>query len=177
MRFFLYGTLIDAANTPMARWLRPRLLGAATASVAGRLIAIPSPQGWYPALLPAGPGQRVHGTCCELALSRQDLSRLDRYEGAEYRRVTARARGDEGMVAAQLYRWRGPPPTAARPVPGGDFLRWLQENGLRAHAATVSGSEVTAPSGSRRHTRFVFGRNGKCGARSLIHCRVNRVPL
>jgi hypothetical protein len=138
MRFFFYGTLIDAADTPMARWLRPRLLGVRTASVAGRLVAIPSPEGWYPALLRARPGQRVHGTCCELALSRPELSRLDRYEGAEYRRFTARARGPDGMVAVQLYRWRGAAPAGAEPVPAGNFLLWLQENGLRAYAAPLS---------------------------------------
>src|SRR5579864_2305926 len=101
MRFFFYGTLIDASDTPMARWLRPRLLGVGAASLAGRLVAIPSPDGWYPALLRAGPRQRVHGTCCTLAFSRPELSRLDRYEGAEYRRVSALAHGREGMVAVQ----------------------------------------------------------------------------
>jgi hypothetical protein len=138
MRFFFYGTLIDAADTPMARWLRPSLREVGAASVAGRLVAIPSPEGWYPALLGALSRQRVHGTCCELALSQPDLSRLDRYEGAEYRRVSARARGSGGMVAVQLYRWRGDAPAGAEPVPGGNFLLWLQENGLRAYAAPLS---------------------------------------
>jgi hypothetical protein len=138
MRFFFYGTLIDAAETPMARWLRPRVLDAKAASVAGRLVAVPSPDGWYPALMRAGPGQRVRGTCCELALSRPELSRLDRYEGIEYRRGSARAQRHDGMVAAQLYRWRGAPPAGAKPIAGGDFLLWLQENGLRAYGTCLS---------------------------------------
>src|SRR5579871_1723963 len=85
-RLFVYGTLIDASDTPAARWLRSRMRRAEGASVPGRLVAIPTPRGWYPALVPA-PGSRVHGLCCTVALDACDLAWLDRYEGREYRRV------------------------------------------------------------------------------------------
>jgi gamma-glutamylcyclotransferase (GGCT)/AIG2-like uncharacterized protein YtfP len=132
MRLFIYGTLMEASDTPAARWLRPRLRSIVPASVPGRLIAVPNAQGWFPALLSSGPG-RVHGLCCTAELAPSDLARLDRYEGREYRRITARALVEASHVTVQLYRWRAAPPPEACAIPGGDFLNWLGRRRLRAY--------------------------------------------
>jgi gamma-glutamylcyclotransferase (GGCT)/AIG2-like uncharacterized protein YtfP len=133
MRFFFYGTLIDASNTPMARWLRPKIRSTRGGTVPGRLFAIPTAQGWYPALVPGTQGQRVRGVCCDAVLTRRDLARLDCYEGREYRRAAARVRTSEGLSAAQLYRWRGVLPPGATPVSSGGFLDWLARRGFEAY--------------------------------------------
>lgn len=138
MRLFVYGTLIGATQTPAARWLNARVRSVQPASVPGRLIAIPTPDGWFPALLPQS-RSRVRGTCCTVALSRRDLARLDRYEGREYRRVTARALSEGALVTVMLYRWRGRVPRGARAIPGGDFLDWLGGRGLRAYGPRSRG--------------------------------------
>jgi gamma-glutamylcyclotransferase (GGCT)/AIG2-like uncharacterized protein YtfP len=132
IRLFVYGTLMEASDTPAARWLGPRLHSAVRASVPGRLVAIPAEQGWFPALLPSSTG-RVHGLCCTAELAPRDLARLDRYEGREYRRIAARALVDAGSVGVQLYRWSRAVPPGARAIPGGDFLNWLGRRHLRAY--------------------------------------------
>ncbi len=131
-RLFVYGTLMDASETPAARWLRPRLRSAVRASVPGRLVAIPTAQGWYPALLPSTTG-RVHGLCCTAELARCDLDWLDRYEGRDYRRLSARALVGSTHLTVQLYGWRRAVPPGARAILGGDFLNWLGRRGLRAY--------------------------------------------
>ena len=131
-RFFFYGTLLAASDTAMARWLGPRILETRRADVPGRLLAIPSPGGWYPALVAGRGGERARGTLCTVTLGPGDLARLDRYEGREYRRETARARAPTGgRLQAQLYRWRAPLPGGAEPIRGGDFLAWLAQTGRR----------------------------------------------
>lgn len=132
MRLFLYGTLQPAADTEMARWLRERATATMPATAPGTIHAVPSPQGWYPALL-RGHG-RVQGTLVDCALERRDLVRLDRYEGHEYRRKAMRARCGAETVVAQAWIWRGPLPDDAAPVGGGDFLAWLAQTGNRAFA-------------------------------------------
>lgn len=127
MRLFLYGTLMGAADTPMSRWLGERVASAVPASAPGRMLVIPSPTGWFPALLP-GSG-RVRGMLADIGLAPGELAHLDRYEGREYRRGTVRVRGAEGLVTAQAYLWRAPLPVGALPVPGGDFLAWLAATG------------------------------------------------
>lgn len=132
MRLFLYGTLQAASDTEMARWLHERVSESASASVPGTIHAVPSPQGWYPALL-RGHG-RVNGTLVDCKLERRDLVRLDRYEGQEYRRKAMRARCGGETLVAQAWIWRGPLPDDAVPVAGGDFLGWLAQTGNRAFA-------------------------------------------
>lgn len=132
MRLFLYGTLQAASGTEMARWLHDRVSETTPASLPGTIHAVPSPQGWYPALL-RGHG-RVQGTLADCALARRDLIRLDRYEGHEYRRKAMRARGAGATVVAQAWIWRGPLPADAVAVAGGDFLSWLAQTGNRAFA-------------------------------------------
>jgi gamma-glutamylcyclotransferase (GGCT)/AIG2-like uncharacterized protein YtfP len=133
MHLFLYGTLIGESDTRMARWLAPRLGESLRGSVPGRLVAVPSTGGWFPALVRGHGGERVWGMVGRTRLGPGDLARLDRYEGAEYRRATARARGEDGrLLAVQLYRWRAPLPPGAEPIAGGNFLAWLNETGRKA---------------------------------------------
>lgn len=132
MRLFLYGTLQAASDTEMARWLHERVGDSRPASVPGTIHAVPSPQGWYPALL-RGHG-RVSGTLVDCAIERRDLVRLDRYEGHEYRRKAMRARFGGETVVAQAWIWRGPLPAEAVAVTGGDFLAWLAQTDNRAFA-------------------------------------------
>lgn len=132
MRLFLYGTLMDRAETPIARWLADRVSEAEVASAPGRLIAVPSDHGWFPALLP-GSGQ-VRGTLVRVALGPGELARLDRYEGREYRRATLRVRAGRGRVSAQAWIWRAPLPRGAEPIAGGDFLAWLAASRRAAFA-------------------------------------------
>ena len=69
---FLYGTLQADTDTPMARWLVPKLRRAHRASLTGCLIAVASPGGYYPALVTVGDHRRVHGTLVQAALSLRD---------------------------------------------------------------------------------------------------------
>ena len=140
MRFFLYGTLIDASDTRMARWLAPRLGECVRGSVPGRLVAIPCPSGWFPALVGGRGGERAVGMICRADFAPGDLARLDRYEGAEYRRATVRARADDGrLLTVQLYRWRATLPRGAEPIRGGDFLAWIAETGRQPFSAPRNG--------------------------------------
>jgi len=118
---------MGAADTPMSRWLGERVKSALPATAPGRMVAVPSPTGWFPALLP-GSG-RVTGMLADIAFGPGDLSRLDRYEGREYRRGTVQVRRADGVATAQAYLWRAPLPPGVRAVPGGDFLAWLAATG------------------------------------------------
>ncbi|MEO6092769.1 MAG: gamma-glutamylcyclotransferase family protein [Novosphingobium sp.] len=140
MRLFLYGTLIGASDTAMARWLAPRLREAVGGSVPGRLVAIPSPGGWFPALIRESGGERVWGMICRADFAPGELARLDRYEGAEYRRAAAIARTEDGLLlTVQLYRWRAPLPGGAEPIRGGDFLAWLAKTGRKPFSVPRNG--------------------------------------
>jgi len=127
MRLFLYGTLMGHADTPMARWLGQRVRTGVTAVAAGRMLAVPSPTGWFPAMVP-GTG-RVTGILADTDLGPGDLARLDRYEGREYRRMAIRVRAGREMATAQAWIWRAGLPKGARSVASGDFLDWLDESG------------------------------------------------
>lgn len=133
MRLFLYGTLQPAADTAMARWLRPRIVAAEPATVPGRLFAIASAGGWYPALLP-GSGD-CRGTLVLADLGRADLARLDRYEGAEYRRMALRARAESGHATCSGYVWRLRLPAGAVPIADGDFLAWLKRTRRQSYGS------------------------------------------
>ncbi len=139
-RLFLYGTLLSAIDTPMARWLSPRLGEGREASVRGRLVAIPASGGYYPALLPAVDHRRVAGMVFDAVLSPADWRMLDLYEGREYRREAVRVSVPGGQRRACCYCWTGSLPPAARPIRGGDFAEWLARHRLRAFGAdqTVS---------------------------------------
>lgn len=132
VRLFVYGTLQPHAGTRMAEWIAARLVHGVPAVAPGVLHAIDSADGWYPALLPAKGSARVQGTFCEVRMAVGDLALLDRYEGAEYRRIAVPVRTASGRVLAQAYRWRVGMPDKAVRIAGGDFLDWLGANGGKA---------------------------------------------
>jgi len=140
MRFFLYGTLMTDAGTRMGDWIGERLVAATPARIPGRLIAIETATGWFPALLPGRGGVGVRGTLAELRLGPGELALLDRYEGREYRRVRTVARTDCGQVrTAQVYRWQVAVPPGAPGISDGDFLGWLDRTGNRAFTELRNG--------------------------------------
>lgn len=134
-QLFVYGTLDPAGGTRMGDWIAARLVRAEPACVPGRLFGLRSGDGWFPALAPArGPG-RVRGVLCTLRLNRGELALLDRYEGAEYRRIAVRARTAAGWRCAQAYRWHAALPARAPAIPAGDFAAWLRRTRRKPFAA------------------------------------------
>lgn len=129
MHLFVYGTLMGGTHTAMSGWLSHWLGPAQPARVPGRLMAIPSAHGWYPALVRDAPGGEVHGFICKVRLHARGWSKLDRYEGGEYRRDSIMVRGSCGWRRAHAYVWIAPIPTGARLIAGGKFLEWLRESG------------------------------------------------
>ncbi|MCJ1961275.1 gamma-glutamylcyclotransferase family protein [Novosphingobium mangrovi (ex Hu et al. 2023)] len=137
-RFFFYGTLLAGMETALTRRIHAHLRALGPAQVRGRLVAIPDPDGWYPALLP-GPGW-VAGMlyAARPSFTRATLGELDAYEGCcprahgagEYRRAAIGARLDDGRCRdAQGYLYARPLPRGSLELPGGDFARWLEETG------------------------------------------------
>lgn len=148
MRFFFYGTLLDGSANRVAAWVHDRLHAIGPATVIGTLQGVCDPDGWYPALL-AGDGQ-VHGRLYESVegFGAADLARLDAYENYNparpgkslYLRETVTATAPDGSVCeAQAYRFNKPLPQGSRPIPGGDFLGWLAQEGLRAFGGLREG--------------------------------------
>lgn len=144
MRFFFYGTLVAGHTNPVARMIHARLRSVGAATLAGSLHAIPTPKGWYPALLPGG--GMVHGMLyvARAGFSESDLARMDDYEdyhpgsprNSLYIRESVTAFGEDGKgLKAQTYRFNQPIPQNAKAIPGGDFAAWLGEHGLTAFAS------------------------------------------
>lgn len=144
MRFFFYGTLLAGSENAVAREIHRLLAPLGPARVAGSLVAIPDPRGWYPALLSGE--VEAHGWLYESreSFGSADLARLDAYEdydpadpgGSLYIR---RAVMLLGGGRAEAYFWNRPLPDGARPIPGGDFRRWLAERGLQAFGGLREG--------------------------------------
>lgn len=135
MRFFFYGTLQTGSRNPVAQQIHARLLPEGPATIAGRLHALPDPDGWYPALSD-GTGI-VHGQVFRAGpdFTTVDLAMMDRYEdfdpanplGSLYLRQALPLL--DGRTA-EVYRFNRPLPDRARRIPGGDFRQWLAETGL-----------------------------------------------
>lgn len=154
MRFFFYGTLIADSGNPVTERVHARLRPLGAAVLRGRLYAIPTLQGWYPAFLDdlrdgAEDGE-VHGAAyAALAdFGAEDLALLDDYEAyypdrpeaSEYvRRAIVPLRGADGE-AAETYVYRAALPDGARAVPHGDFRQFLAETGLPPYR--VSAEEI-----------------------------------
>lgn len=99
MRFFFYGTLLDAAvrravlGRTVRVGLRPAVLRGWRSMATGG--------GAYPILLPA-PGRSVRGAVAS-GLGRADALRLDAYEGAGYRRVRLPLRLGAALIGVEVY--------------------------------------------------------------------------
>ena len=143
MRLFLYGTLIDGSDNPMARAVHRLLIPLGPATVRGSLFAVPDPQGWFPALI-AGDGL-VHGRLYEAtdSLSPEELARLDVYEEFDpqdqaaslYVRVALPVTDETGAArTAEVYRYNRSLPTGSCAIASGDFRDWIVTRGETAFA-------------------------------------------
>ncbi len=108
----------------------------APATTHGALYAIPTPQGWYPALIPTQMryGTIVHGTIHDA--SAVDMAAVDAFEGEDYLRQAIPVDGWSGYgdTEAQAYIWQGDLPDGAEPIPQGDFVEWLEVTGNAPYA-------------------------------------------
>lgn len=130
---FVYGTLLTGSETPANLWLEQRSCAIGETFVSGRLIAIPTQLGWYPALLPPrSTGDRVRGMVMQLDFRPGDWRWLDAYEGDEYRLAKLSA----GVGRVWAYRWKAAIPSGTRPIPHGDFLRWIGDTGRQPYCET-----------------------------------------
>jgi len=163
MRFFFYGTLLDRHGNPIAAALHQRLEPGVAAALPGQLHAIPDPGGWYPALIPGGPGLvlgQLHAAGARF--SAQDLALMDGYEdyrphdpaGSDYVRrclpvwpvapngTTHGTTGESGesarsAIEAFVYCYNRPLPADARAIPDGDFAAWLSATGACAYGSAA----------------------------------------
>ena len=106
---FFYGVLREGlGDWPFLDGIGP----GRPAKAHGRLFAIGTPQGWYPALLP-GEGI-VHGACHSAGGA--DLAAMDAFEGADYERRPIAV--DVGGLAhrADAYLWTSELPEGAGPT-------------------------------------------------------------
>jgi gamma-glutamylcyclotransferase (GGCT)/AIG2-like uncharacterized protein YtfP len=145
LRFFFYGTLMAGSGNPVADRIHDRLRELGPAVATGRLFAIATRQGWYPALLADPAGAAVHGIAYEAlpGFTDEDLALLDRYEAYDRDRLAASEYWREPIPVAcggcehlaEAYVYRAALPRGAQPVPHGDFRRFLAETGAAAYRA------------------------------------------
>ena len=134
---FFYGVLQDGLGPDGGDW--PLLAGlglGSPATTTGALYAIPAESGWYPALIltQARFAGAVHGTIYEAGAV--DLAAIDAFEGADYAREAVPVDGWDGYgeTEADAYVWTCDLPDGAEPIPGGNFIEWLEATGRRAFA-------------------------------------------
>lgn len=131
MRLFVYGTLQPQAGTRMGQWIADRLAASQEARAVGTIHAVHGGNGWFPALVQGGGA--VRGIVCDLRLKPGERALLDRYEGAEYRRICLPVRTVQGTRSAvQAYVWRISLPAGAIRIASGDYLDWLARTGRRS---------------------------------------------
>jgi len=137
MRLFFYGTLMRGSCNPVASALHERLGPAVPARAAGRLFALPDPEGWYPALVPDADGPAVQGHVHEAlpGFGPADLAAADAWEGCrsdgtgDYRREPIVVSTAQGPVCAHAYVWNRDVPRHAVRIDSGDFHAFAAERG------------------------------------------------
>jgi gamma-glutamylcyclotransferase (GGCT)/AIG2-like uncharacterized protein YtfP len=139
MRFFFYGTLMAGSGNRVADYIHTRLCELGPATAEGRLFAIPTIEGWYPAFVAKADGGAVHGVAYETlpGFTAEDLLLLDEYEAfypdqpekSEYLREQIDLLCNGQRVLADIYVWCTALPPDARPVPHGDFSAFLEKTG------------------------------------------------
>ena len=152
MHLFFYGTLLDGSDNAMAREVHRLVNPLGAATLRGKLLAVPDPQGWFPALI-AGE-ETVHGGLYEAtsALSPAELARLDAYEDYDplnpaaslYLRAAMQvtdAKGAAVMADVYLYNQLLPPGSCA--IPSGDFRQWISASGEAPFAGRRSENSGT----------------------------------
>lgn len=110
---FVYGTLRRGGSNHF------RMAGAdfvSAGTVTGRIYRVD----WYPGLVLDEAGDGIAGEIYQVAPAM--LQELDRFEGAEYRRLQAKVRLPDGAtVCAWLWEWLGPADENRR-ITSGDWL-------------------------------------------------------
>lgn len=110
---FVYGTLRRGGSNHF------RMDGAefvTEGTVRGRLYQID----WYPGLVSDGAGDEIIGEVYQVSSS--VLEKLDRFEGAEYRRLQTQVRLPDGeTVSAWIWEWLGSVDEVRR-ITSGDWL-------------------------------------------------------
>lgn len=122
---FVYGTLRPGSGHAMADWLREQAEWRGRAWLgSARLYRV----GWYPALVPAGAGERVLGDLYCLRAPAMAWPVLDEFEGVggqeddEYARAMTTITMAEGGQADAWVYWYRRPVAGLPPVAGGDWL-------------------------------------------------------
>jgi gamma-glutamylcyclotransferase (GGCT)/AIG2-like uncharacterized protein YtfP len=114
---FVYGTLREFVDIPMARRLRREGRGLGVARVAGRLYDL----GRYPGIKPSRRRDEwVIGDLYRLRSARRTLRALDRYEALFVRERVLVRFGRWRVRRAWLYRFRGPVRARNR-ITSGDY--------------------------------------------------------
>ena len=145
-RFFFYGTLVAGSSRGPAEAVHRKLRPLGPATVPGRLIGIPDPRGWYPALLrPQARSEagRVHGIVYRAlpTFTHDDLARIDAYESYDqanqgaslYLREMTEIRMASGRrERAHVYIYNRRLPRGAARIESGNFASWLAERGHKA---------------------------------------------
>lgn len=134
---FFYGVLLEGLGPDGGDWPFLRGLGmGAPATTHGALYAIPSEQGWYPALIrtQARFSSVVHGMIHEAG--EVDIAAIDAFEGAEYTRQAVPIDGWDGYgeTLADTYLWTADLPAGAQMIVSGDFAEWLSVTGRRPYS-------------------------------------------
>jgi gamma-glutamylcyclotransferase (GGCT)/AIG2-like uncharacterized protein YtfP len=157
MRFFFYGTLMASGGNPVPKRVHAELRALGPAVATGRLFAIPTGQGWYPALLTDPEGSAVHGAAYEAlpSFTAEHHALLDDYEAfypdrpeeSEYLREQIAILCGGREERAEAYVYRAALVSGARPVPLGDFNAFLAETGLPPYRISAGeiGSALAPP--------------------------------
>lgn len=143
--FFFYGTLMQGLRPAIPNIDFNNFVGIGPATIAGRLYAIETPDGCYPALvLDTDNDARVHGYCFRNdRLTPDDVAALDRYElydpnnlaESEYRRIEASVHLDSGSnLVASLYAYNVALPDDARLIANGNFADFLRRTGQKPYS-------------------------------------------
>jgi gamma-glutamylcyclotransferase (GGCT)/AIG2-like uncharacterized protein YtfP len=126
MRFFFYGTLMQAGCNDFAAWLHQRLKPGVPASAMGRLYRVRHDGQWHRALVCEPGGRAIPGMVFEAddAFGADALAALDDYEDfnpafperGDYRRAEVAVETAVGVVMAQTYVWNRPLDAQAREI-------------------------------------------------------------
>lgn len=123
-QLFFYGVLIGAIAPPPVLRLLAGIGPGRPATARGLLFAVDDPDGAHPAMIPGG---GIVTGMLHTAGS-VDITGLDAFEGADYRRSPIRVRCDGVEVEAEAYLWVAAT-GGLETIPDGDFAGWLAASG------------------------------------------------
>ena len=137
---FFYGVLMPGLVSGRMAELVALLGPPRSASVSGRLFAVPDPRGHYPVMVAAAGTERVSGAVLAPGplFGSCDLAELDAFEGfdpadpigSDYVRESLHATLADGLTfGTDAYRWNRAIAADFIPIPHGDFARYLAVSG------------------------------------------------